>query len=137
MLYFRPEMTDEEYFFKTMVNETQIRLAKESEASAAVDWVVIGRMSDNKKHNAQLKISYGGLPVLIINYPIRGYEREVDIVAEVNRAECKLFADAVAVCGARGLMTLIHLACIGNGPLTREIPVMYNDGSTAFPFSEN
>jgi hypothetical protein len=130
-------MTIEEAFFKTIVGETERRIEKETAATTKIIWGVYGRLGDNHKHNASLKVTYGGLTVLVVNYPISGYTKEVDIVTEVNRAEGKLFADAIGVCGARGLMTMIHGACMGKTHLIREIPVMFEDGTTAFPFSEN
>ncbi len=127
-------MTSGERVFRYIINDTQAMINRNTEASVDIEYLIIGKISAERKHYAQLKISYGKLTVLTINYPLRGYEREVDIVSEINYGEGHLFEEGIAVCGVNGLLRLIQSVCEGNPPFEHTMTVSYGDGSTSFPF---
>lgn len=129
-------MTVGEKLFKGMLTETNSVLVANG-YPAGMSYAVLGRVSLNKDHKAQLSVQYAGVQVLTVDYPIRGYTKEVDIVTEVAKAEEHLFRKGLEVCGAVGLVSLAIGAVTGAAAMKRVIPVSYPDGDFITPFSDN
>lgn len=129
-------MTTEEKLFKGMLVETDSMIVANG-FPAGIAYAVFGRMSGNKEHKAQLVVQYAGVTVLTVDYPIRGYTKEVDIVTEVHKAEEHLFRKGLEVCGASGLISMAIGSIAGRAPMNRVIPVNYPDGDFQVPFSVN
>jgi len=129
-------MTVEESLFKEILTETAEVLGRDGFPNK-VDYLVVGRMNTNRDHKAQLLVMYGGTEVLSIDFPIRGYSKQVDVIKETHLAEKHLFKKALVVLGANGLVPLILATMTGRPAMRRKIPVGFPDGDHIVPFSDN
>lgn len=126
----------EEKMLIAILNEANKALVIEGVPRGLV-YFVAGRQSSNQMHKAQLMIAHSGLPVLIIDFPLLGFSREVDLVHEIMLAEKHLLRKAVEVLGAYGAVRLAVTALATKKPMVRTIPVERSDGNTYIPFSDN
>lgn len=129
-------MNEEEKLFKEMLVESDT-LLEANTFPRGISYGVIGRMNAQNEHKAQLFVKYCGVVILTIDYPIRGYSKEVDIVNEIKQAETHLFRRGLIIAGGVGLMSLAVGSMAGRPPLRRLIPVNYPDNDRRVPFSDN